>query len=206
MNKKVCGNCGNYYDENIIQCPFCGFQENNSGYNVPNMFMDSNNNAQVNNLNNSFDKFEGLNKINYEYNADRPKSSIIMEQTEADPLMEEKLAKINKRNEQVKRRKKKKKINGYFSFLLLIQSMILLFIIIISSINDLNIPVLCHYSITSIVLAIAFNFSYRNKETGIFLSIIASISMICMFIEGDYISAVIGVYILFYSFAFLIKK
>ena len=202
MNKKVCGNCGNYYDENIIQCPFCGFQDNN-GFNVQNNNMNNQNN---NYIDNSFDKFEGLNKINYEYNENSPKSSIIMEQSPIDPKMEEKLEKINRRNEHLKRRKKKKKINGYFNFLLLIQSMILLFIIIISSINDLNIPVLCHYAITSIVLAVAFNFSYRNKELGIYLSMMAAISMICMYIEGDYISAVIGVYILFYSFAFLIKK
>ena len=83
MNKKVCGRCGNFFDDNLVDCPFCN-SNNNTGYNVHNQFMNSNNNeVQLNNqnnniYNNAYDKFDGINKINYEYNKG-PKSSIIMD-------------------------------------------------------------------------------------------------------------------------------
>ncbi len=212
MNKKVCGKCGSLYDDNLANCPYCESNYNNS-FNIKNLLLNEENQKQNNDIdnnlnnnlnNNSFDKYEGLNKLNYEHR-EGPKESIIFENND-DQIIEEKIEKINKKNSSLKRRKKKKRINQYFCALLLIQSMILLFIIILSSINDLNIPVLCHYAITSIVLMISFSLSYRNKELGIILSSLASVSMICMFIEGDTISVVIGVYILVYSFINLIRK
>ena len=229
MNKKVCGKCGNYFDDNLVDCPFCSANNSNE-FNIPNLFLDSNNTVEEkkesvinnsnttnnivnnvnsfntinnNNTNNAYDKYEGLNKINYEQN-NSPKSSIIIEQNNVPSTNNDNQIKTN--NTQVKKRKKKRKINELFSFLLLIQGMILLFIVILSAFTEFNIIVFCHYILTSILLTMAFNFCYRNKNIGIILSLVASISMICMFLEGDYVSAVIGIYILTFSFVNLLKK
>ena len=68
MNKKVCGICGNYFDENLINCPFCN--PNNIGSNPQNLFEGQNTNQPIENQNNNYidnsntiEQFGNINKF-----------------------------------------------------------------------------------------------------------------------------------------------
>lgn len=177
MNKIKCNKCGNEYDDFFLECPYC----KNEKYN---------------------EKFVNLSEINND-KKESTNSSIIF--NEEDLSIKEDI--INRRNESLKRKKNSfSKSKKQYSYLLLIMGMILLFIIIFSTLQEFSLVPFIHYIVTVIMLFIAFSISYQEIEFGYILGIISSLSMISMIYEGDYISAIIGIYIFISSFRFLIKK
>ena len=202
MNKKMCDNCGNTYDDTLDKCPFCNNVSNN--YNVKNMFLNENNNIE-NNINNDIAdkpivKMENVINNSELINSESNNKNIIFE-----PKIEQKIEKINNRNTSLKRIKKKKN-NNFYSYFLLIISMVLLFIIMLSSFNEFLIIPFSHYVLTAVILIVSFSLSYRNNNVGYFLGMVGAISMIFMVYERDYISAIIGVYIFTSSFRYMIKN
>lgn len=216
MNNKKCGNCGNEYDESLNVCPFCNYK---SEYNVKNMFLNSNEknyNDTVSAVKERIADLSNIHKIDNKPIIDSKTEELNnsvndqisnnnQKQKYSDEKLEKKLETINKRNASLKKNKKKEK-NNFYSFFLLIIGMILLFIIVFSTINEFDIIPFCHYVSTVLLLMIAFSLSYRGKEIGYFLAVIASISMIFMINECDYISSIVGIYIFTSSFKYLIKK
>lgn len=180
MNKRKCDYCGNEYDKSLKNCPFCT---------VENDSIEKNNESII-------AKSSIISKESIIFNNNE---SIIDEMDEDDRINI-----IKTRNTSLK--KNKRKNNQLYSYLLLLMAMILLFIIIFSCIQGFDLLPFSHYMFTIISLFIAFNLSYRNIETGYYIGLISSISMIVMVYEGDYISAIIGIYIFASSFRFLIKK
>ena len=214
MNKKVCGKCGNYYDENLLDCPICNKGLATQEFNVKNVFLNmdkkeenvEDSNIQHNSLftdNSSLQEIDDFNRINNEYkdfnSNNYVKSNIITEESSRET---EEITQVKK----AVKKKRKKSINKYYSYFVLILSMILLFIVVISSLNDFNIPILLHYSATILSLIVVFNLTYIGDKKGFYVALISSILLMCMIIEADYISALIGVYLFTYSFAYLIKN
>lgn len=113
---------------------------------------------------------------------------------------------INKRNQSIKNINKKKQNNSLYSYLLLVMGMILLFIIIFSTILEFSMIPFVHYILTVLFLFLSFSLTFQENDIGYYTAILASISMIFMIYERDYISALIGVYIFTSSFRCLIKK
>ena len=181
MNKIKCSKCGNEYDDFFTECPHCKNFRN-------------------------YDGLVDLSEINND-NQEKTDNSIIFNEEDLDESLSKKEEVINKRNQSLKNSKNNKSIpNKQYSYLLLFMGMILLFIIMFSSFQDFALIPLIHYSITILLLFIAFNLSYRDIEFGYIIAIISSLSMIFMIYESDYISAIIGIYIFTSSFRFLIKR
>lgn len=212
MNNKVCEKCGKVYNSDITSCPNCGSFLTEQNYNIKNQFLELDLN-KINNLNkkeesNTIPVVEDNKEISNELSKEKEEisNSIIFEPDEKyDEQIEKKINSINNRNSSLKR-KPKNKNNHFLSYLLLIQSLILLFIIIFSSVYNFEIIPFCHYIPTVILLLIAFNLSVRNKESGYFLAIICSVSMVCMLYERDYISSIMGIVIFLFSFEYLVRK
>lgn len=212
MNNKVCEKCGKVYNSDITNCPNCGSFLTEQNYNIKNQFLELDLN-KINNLNkkeesNTIPVVEDNKEISNELSKEKEEisNSIIFEPDEKyDEQIEKKINSINNRNSSLKRKPKNKK-NHFLSYLLLIQSLILLFIIIFSSVYNFEIIPFCHYIPTVILLLIAFNLSVRNKESGYFLAIICSVSMVCMLYERDYISSIMGIVIFLFSFEYLVRK
>jgi len=199
MNRKICDYCGNEYDGNLNNCPFCTVKTNDDL-------------VDISSFNGIREKNESSDSIIVNKSI-ITNESIIMEpskeEDEIDLKLQKKIDIIDKRNLSVKnanKRKNKTNDSKFFSYLLLVIGMTLLFIITFSSFLNFSFIPLIHYSFTILCLFIAFNFTHNDKEVGYFLSTIAAISMIIMIYEEDYISAIIGVYIFASSFRFLIKK
>lgn len=178
MNKRKCDYCGNEYDKSLKNCPFCTVE-----------------NDSVENNESIITKSSIITKESIIFDS----KSVIDEMDEDDRINI-----IKNRNTSLK--KNKRKNNQLYSYLLLLMAMILLFIIIFSCIQGFILLPFIHYIFTVISLFIAFNLSYRNIEAGYFIGLISSIAMILMVYEGDYISAIIGIYIFASSFRYLIKK
>ncbi len=212
MNNKVCEKCGKVYNSDITNCPNCDSLLTEQNYNIKNQFLELDLN-KINNLNkkeesNTIPVVEDNKEISNELSKEKEEisNSIIFEPDEKyDEQIEKKINSINNRNSSLKR-KPKNKNNHFLSYLLLIQSLILLFIIIFSSVYNFEIIPFCHYIPTVILLLIAFNLSVRNKESGYFLAIICSVSMVCMLYERDYISSIMGIVIFLFSFEYLVRK
>lgn len=209
MNKKVCDKCGNRYDDTLDKCPNCNDLSNS--YNVKNMFLNNNDkkeeNLKTNNINSEEEPYvKGIDIIDNEElkkkndNIQNKENSIFF-----DPIIENKIEKINNRNTSLKKKKKKQK-NYFYSYLLLVLAMILLFIVVISSLTEFSLILFLHYALTVIILMLGFNLTFRDIDAGYFLGIVGGVSMIFMVSENDFISAIIGVYIFTSSFSYMIKK
>ena len=203
MDKKKCDKCGNVYDKNLDKCPKCA-NSLNDDFNINNPFLK---------LSKTYKEEKALEEEKKE--PIEKKEDIILNELNIKAITEE--AKTSKKEEKIEKqitiiekksvkKKKNSKNNSFFSYLLLILGMILLFIAILSTIIEFSLPLLCHYIGTVVVLMIAFNLTIRNKKIGYYFALLASISMICMFFECDYISAIIGVYIFTSSFVYLAKN
>ena len=197
MDNKICSKCGNSCDSNLMNCPVCG--ESLVRDNVINPFQElelekiQNENNIENNTNN-----------NVESNNEDDNDSIIF--TPGEHHINNKIDIINKRNISLKKKKKKKENNYFLSYLLLLEGMTLLFIILLSALNKFELISFIHYTGTVLLLIISFNLTYRDKDTGYYLAIVASVSMLCMLYEVDYISFAIGIFIFVSSFVYLAKK
>ena len=211
MDKKKCDRCGNMYDLNLDKCPICS-NTTKDEFNINNPFLKlsktyKEEKAKEEEKKEPIEKKEDelLNKIDIKPVTEENKSIIESKPTKKEEKIEKQISIVEKKS--VKKKKtSSKKDNSFFSYLLLVLSMILLFIVVLSSLIELSVPLLCHYCGTIVVLLIAFNFTMRGKDIGYYLSIIASVSMICMLFECDYISAIIGIYIFTSSFVYLAKN
>ena len=133
-------------------------------------------------------------------------SSIIFDSCNEEELQKKEEI-INKRNQSIKKiNKKVNNNNKLFSYLMLVMGMILLFIIIFSSILGFVLIPFVHYILTILLLFLSFSLTNQNIEIGYFTATVASLSMILMIYERDYISAIIGIYIFISSFKYLLKK
>ena len=211
MDKIKCDKCGNMYDLNLGKCPICSnttkdeFNINNPFLKLSKTYKEEKEKEEEKKEPIEKKEDELLNKIDIKPVTEENKSIIESKPSKKEEKIEKQISIVE--NKSVKKKKtSNKQNNSFFSYLLLILGMILLFIAVLSSIIELSVPLLCHYCGTVVVLMIAFNLTIRNKDFGYYLSILASVSMICMLFECDYISAIIGVYLFTSSFVYLAKN
>ncbi len=205
MNKKVCEKCGSKSIESAKFCENCGKSFSaEPEYNIKNVFLELSEREQEKNKNT--DIFQDVQEVK-KIEVSEKKESIITEVAKEENKEEEKIEKeVNKIDKKSTTKKKKKKQNKFLSYLILIEGLALLFIIIFATLEEFIPLVFFHYVITVFIMMIAFGLAYRGKELGYMLSIIASISMIFMLFERDFISVVIGAYLFTSSFVSLVKK
>lgn len=206
MNNKICEKCGKPYDNLLDKCPNC----NNNEFNINNPFLNYNNEIKeekeqvTNNI--IENKQEDLKNIeekkiedntssdislvdinNIEVNKDNNSSILFTpENSEEEKPKEEKNVVV---------KKKKNKEHNYFAYLLLVEGLILLFITSFGIVINCPIAVIIHYLLTSFSLLIAFYLINKKIKIGYYLAILASLSMVFMINEVDYINFVIGVYL-----------
>lgn len=196
---KMCIKCLHYYDDDLQVCPYCNKEDK---YNVKNPFMELSNSSNSYLNHENIKEIEEIKKIN---NKEEDKSikedNSIFFNNKKDEAKENNEKKVI---EKEKKKTKSTKINIY-SYIALILSFILLFIVVLSCTVAFDVILFIHYSITAILLIFAYRLSLDGK-TGYYLGVVASFSMILMIIEKDYVDFVVGIYMFFSSFSYLIKK